>query len=304
MNWFFLALTVPALYAASNHIDKFILDRYFKGGAVGSLVIFSSIFAVLGLPIIYFIDPNVFTLKFIEVFVLVANGTLSVFALILYFHALEKEEASVIVPFFQTVPIITFVLSYFILGETLSPMEIFACLLILLGTFIISLEIGQKIRIKYEVAFLMLSSSFLLAVGSVIFKLIAVEAGFWTSIFWEFFGKFLIGVAIYFLIRSYRNQFLEVFRKNKASVILLNSVNETLFLVADGLFGFVSLLAPLALVATLNGLQPFFVLVFGIIITLLFPKVAKEKIGKYDLLQKTIAIILIVLGTYLIRGKI
>ena len=34
MNWFFVALIAPILFSVSNYIDKFLLSRYFKKGAV------------------------------------------------------------------------------------------------------------------------------------------------------------------------------------------------------------------------------------------------------------------------------
>ena len=54
MNWLFIALLPPILYAFTNHLDKFLLSKYFKGGHVGTLVLFSSLFCVFALPVIIF----------------------------------------------------------------------------------------------------------------------------------------------------------------------------------------------------------------------------------------------------------
>jgi uncharacterized membrane protein len=304
MNWFFIALMAPALYAVCNHLDKYLLSRFFKGGQVGSLVLFSSLFGIFFLPIVYFIQPDVVSINFNWGLILVINGTLTIVALLFYFKALENEEASVIVPFMQLTPILVFILAFLILGETLNPGEIMACLLILAGAMVLSIEFTGKVKIKYSIVFLMLGSCLALAVSTVIFKMVAIEVGFWASIFWEFIGKIFIGIFIYINFDSYRKQFLDVLKHNRRSVIFLNSLNETLFIFGDGIFSFASLLAPVAVISSLGGLQPAFVFIFGIILTVFFPKISKEKIGKYDLLQKAIAIILIVLGTYLIREKL
>ena len=87
----------------------------------------------------------------------------------------------------QTIPVISFILGYFILGETLNAKEIAACLLILFGTVIISLDFEEKIRLKWNVIVLMLGSSFFFAVSIVIFKLVAMIRGFAP----HFFGSLL-----------------------------------------------------------------------------------------------------------------
>jgi drug/metabolite transporter (DMT)-like permease len=42
MNWFLIALIGPVLWALVNHIDKYIISKYFTGRGVGSLVLFTS----------------------------------------------------------------------------------------------------------------------------------------------------------------------------------------------------------------------------------------------------------------------
>lgn len=297
MSWFFLALLAPIFYALANHIDKYLLSRYFKAGEVGSLVLFSALFSFFALPIILIIEPAVFTLDLIKILVLAGNGSLTVFSIILYFYALEKEEASVVVPFYQTIPIFSFFLGYLILGETIRISEIIACFLIISGAMILSLDLkSEKSKIKYNVVFLMLGSSFLLAISGVLFKLIAVDAGFWISIFWEFIGRLAIGILIYLLVKSYREQFLQAMRVNKSSVLALNSLSETLFIAAEGIISFAYLLVPIVFVSTVEALQPFFVLIIGIIITIFFPKFEKETLSRRVIIQKVIAIGLIIAG--------
>jgi len=59
MNWFLIALVPPALWAITNHFDKYLLSKYFKGGGVGALMVFSSIIGVCLLPVIYWLHPEV-----------------------------------------------------------------------------------------------------------------------------------------------------------------------------------------------------------------------------------------------------
>jgi len=256
------------------------------------------LFAVFTLPLIYLVEPQVFSLGLIPVIVLVLSGALGVACLILYFKALQDNEASVVVPYYQTIPIFGFILGYFILGEVLNASQIVACGLVIIGTIILSLDLtSSKVQVKKKVAVLMLAASFLYAVGGVAFKLIAVEDGFWVSLFWSFVGAVLIGIFLFVFVGTYRRQFLQVFRHNSWSVISLNSFNEILAIIADGTTAFAMLLAPIALVLTVNGFQPLFVFLFGILITLFLPKGEKESLSRNVIAQKILAIGIITVGT-------
>lgn len=301
MTWFWIALIGPVLYSVTNHVDKYLISKYFKNGEAGALVLFSSLFAVVTLPIIYFIEPAVFSLRIVAIAALSLDGIMNVVCLILYLKALRDEEASVVLPFYQTIPIFSFILGYFVLGEILSAKQLLACGLIIIGTIIISLNFANgALNIKKRVAALMLSVSFLYAVSGVIFKFIAIDEGFWVSIFWEFAGEVIIGLLLFIFISSYRKQFFQIMRVNTSRVLSLNSFNESIFLIAEGASAYATLLAPIALVTTVNGFQPVFVFIFGIGLTLFFPKVGKESLSKNDLAQKILAIGIITVGTYIL----
>lgn len=103
-------------------------------------------------------------------------------------------------------------------------------------------------------------------------------------------------------IKSYREQFLTVMKTNTVSVILLNGINEIVNIIAKIFFNFASLLAPITVIWIVNGFQPFFVFGFGAILTLLFPKVVKEDIGRRSLFQKILAILIMFAGTYFLNA--
>lgn len=301
MNWFFIALIGPILYACANHTDKYLISRYFKNGGVGALIIFSSIFSIIALPIVLFVHPSVFGVSLLRGVALAINSMLVVAALLLYFYALQKDEASYVVPFYQTIPIFAFILGYFILGEKISIFQGLASVVIIIGALILSFELGfKKIRFKKNVVLLMLGSSLLYAINGVVFKLIAVNEGFWPSIFWGLTGKIILGFAFLAFISKYRRQFLGMMRENKVAILGLNSLSESLFIVAEAVMQYAMLLAPVVLVLLVNSFQPFFVFIIGIALTLLFPKIGKESLIKRSLIQKLIGIGLIMTGAYLL----
>ncbi|MEK7552251.1 MAG: DMT family transporter [Patescibacteria group bacterium] len=304
MNWFFIALIGSLFYASTNHIDKYLISRYLKNREIGSLIIFSSIFSVFALPIIFFIRPEVFSVTLIQGVVLTLAGMMTVIALLLYFYALLEDEATNVVPFYQTIPIFAFILGYIVLGETVTSTQIIAALVIIVGATTLSLEFnGNSIRFKGKVVLFMLLASFLYAVSSVIFKLVALEEGFWLSTFWSLVGKVALGSFFLIAIPIYRNQFLTVLKENKVRILALNSINETVSIIADGLVGFATLLAPIAIVLLAGSFQPVFVLLIGITITIFLPHISQESISKKHILQKVFAISLIMVGSYFLLGN-
>lgn len=302
MNWFLIALITPLAHAAVNHLDKYLIQKYLKGGEVGSLVLFSALFAVVALPFIGWFAPASFMVSGRDAAILIINGALLVLAYICYFYALNQDETSLVVPLFQLVPVFGFVIGYFILGETLSQTQVIGSLIVIAGATILSLRLGSKrITVKQPVLWLMAGSSLLYAVNGVLFKFVAqTQQQFWPSVFWDFAGKVLFGLLLFVCIASYRRQFLAVLRENKASILGLNAVNELLALLGEGALVFAVLLAPVALVQVVGGFQPMFVFLYGVALTLLFPRVVKESLTRQDILHKAIGIGIIITGTILL----
>jgi drug/metabolite transporter (DMT)-like permease len=299
MTWFFIALIGSLLYASTNHIDKYLISKYLKGGEVGSLIIFSSIFSVFALPIVYFIHPEVFSVTLFQGIALAATGMMTVFAILLYFYALLEDEVTNVVPFYQTIPIFAFALGFLILKETVTSTQALASLIIISGAVLLSFEFGGgKVRFKGKVVLYMLTASLLYALSSVIFKLVALEEGFWLSTFWSLAGKVILGGVFLAAVPVYRNQFLTVLKDNKIRILAINSVNEILAIFADALVGFATLLAPVALVLLAGAFQPVFVLMIGVILTVFFPRISEESLTRRHLVQKVLTICVIMVGTY------
>lgn len=302
MSWFFIALINPLAHATVNHLDKYIISKYFKGDSVGALIIFSALFAVVALPVLWIIDSTVFKVTDYKIAILLmVNGALLVTAIIFYLYALKDNEASFVAPFFQLVPVFAFFLGYFFLGEVLTQNQVFATILLITGALIFSLDFtGKSGRINWKLLFYMFCSSLLYAANAVIFKTIAIDQGFTHSLFWDMTGKFIFGVILFVFVASYREQFISIIKNNGFYPVFLNSLNEIIALIGEIALIYAVLLAPVALVQAVGGLQPAFVFVLGLLITLLFPKFGEESLKIKILSQKIIGIAVIVFGFYFI----
>lgn len=297
MSWFFIALIPPILYAVTNHIDKFLVSKYLKGNAIGSLIIFSAIFSIIALPVILAVHPSVFDVGFLKSTILVINGMLIIVAVLCYLYALNIDEVSNVMPLIQLIPIFGFIFSFLILGETITKIQFIGSIIILMGITILSLDIGSKITFKKRVIILMVITAILYAISDVIFKMIALDDGFWPATFWSMIGRVIIGISFFIFIKNFRDQFIELIRNNKLKVLALNSLNETLFIIAELVGMFAILLAPIVLVMLVNSFQPMFVFIISILLTIFLPNICRECLDKQRIVQKTIGIGLIVIGT-------
>ncbi len=301
LGLFLFAALAPLLWAISNHTDKYLVAKYFKGGGVGGLMIFSSFFSIVLLPFIIFFSPTVVDVNLSGALILILAGVANAFAIYCYLLALNEDESSVVVPFMQLIPIFTFILGYFILGETLTKNQLLGGAIIILGATILSLEFiaGEPLKIKTKIILLMSGCSLLFSLYTVLFKLVSVADGFWTGAFWEAVGLIVAG-CIFFSIKSYRQEFFQVFKENSKSILLLNLFNESLTIAGNWVMTFTTLLAPVALISLVSGYQPLFVFIIGIFITVFVPQWGEENITKSALLQKSAAIAIVIIGTYLL----
>lgn len=302
MSWFLIALIAPFLYALTNHIDKILLDKYFKEGGVGTMILFSSLLSVIALPFLFLADRTVLNVSGINILVLSVVGILHLLVVVFYLLALKIEEASVAVVFYQLVPVFGCILGYFILGEHLTHRQLIAMAMVILGTTIISFEIDSedKFTLRRNTILPMLAAAFCWALGSVIFKAVALEENLWRSLFWEHLMLMLVGIGIFVFMRSHRINFLSAIRSNSKAVVSLNVLNESLYILGNIAFAFAFLLAPIGLVLLTESFQPIFVLLIGIFLTIYFPKISAEKIHAIHLWQKIIAICITGIGTYLL----
>jgi len=104
-------------------------------------------------------------------------------------------------------------------------------------------------------------------------------------------------------VKRQRQQFVQLFRHSPGPVAGVNAANELINLGGGLGVRFAALLAPVALVSAISSTSTFFVFAFGILITLLFPKLGREDLSSANLVRKGLGAILIALGVFLIERK-
>ena len=299
--WLLYAFCGPLFWAVSTHIDKYLVDRYFRDADTAVLIVFTALVVVLLLPPIALFGPGVLSPSLTAKLVIAGSGLLYMGAMLFYLRAIQSEEASVVAPLFQANTLFTFLLGYLFLHEVLGWAQLAGGALVVAGTFGLSLGKHLKLRnFKRRLVLLMLTATFAIALSSVLFKFFAVQDHFWTTTFWTFVGEGVFGAAI-LAVPSYRRQFIQLFRRNPGAVIGINAANEAINLGAGLGVRFASLLAPVALVSAISSTTTFFVFLFGILLTLFFPRLGREDISSRNLLHKGVGAILVTAGVMLIE---
>jgi uncharacterized membrane protein len=301
--WLLLAFCGPVCWAVSTHIDKYLVDRYFRDSDTAVLMLFTALLGVALLPLIWWIEPAILKPSREAIAVMTISGVLYMGAILFYLRAIQSEEASVVAPLFQASTLFTFLLGYLFLHEKLGLSQLLGVGLIVGGALSLSLRARGKTRkFKSSLIALMLCATFVLALASVAFKYFAIRDDFWTTTFWTFVGEGIFGVGL-LLIPGYRRQFAELFRQNPGAVIGVNAANELINLGGGLSVRYASLLAPVAVVSAISSTTTLFVFAFGILLTLFLPKLGREDLSAGNLVRKALGALLITGGVILIEMR-
>jgi uncharacterized membrane protein len=300
-HWLLFALSAPVLWALSTHLDKYLVERYFKHASVAVLLVFTALVGVVLLPVIWWYRPDALSLPWPDALAVAFAGILYLGALWFYLAALQSEEASVVAPLFQGSAVFGYLLGYLVLGETLSAMQTIGGLLIIAGSALLSVGTGARTGLNIRLVALMLVATFALALSSLIFKIFAIRDEFWTTTFWMFVGEAVFGAAL-IAVPTYRATFVALLRASPIAVLSINAVNELINL-AGGLGSrYALLLAPISLVQAVGSTTTLFVFVFGIVLTIFLPGVGTEDLSPANLARKAVASVVVMIGVILING--
>lgn len=301
--WLLFAFSGPVLWALSTHVDKYLVERYFKRSSVAVLLVFTALIGLLVLPVVGLLDRAALAPGLRPALAVSCSGLLYMTGMYFYLKALQQEEASVVAPFFQASPLFAYFLGLMVLGEHLTGQQLAGGGLIVLGGVLLSLDSGKRRRFRLRLLLLMLSAALALAVSSVIFKAVAEDTAFWTSAFWTYVGEALFGLGV-LALPAMRREFFALFKRHPGAVTGVNAANELINLGGNLGARYALLLAPLSLVQAISGTTTLFVFGFGVLLTLFLPRYGREDLSSRNLIQKGASALLITAGVALVGGSI
>ncbi|MCL5878802.1 MAG: EamA family transporter [Deltaproteobacteria bacterium] len=295
MLWILFAIIANVLFAVSNLFDKFLIEKRVRDPL--ALTVFGGWIDLLFALIIVLIRGLSITGP-LQAGVLLLSGVLVELALIPYFKALSLEDASRISPLFQSMPVFVLLLSSVFLRETLTHRQLLGFLLILSGSFIVSMHKTDAGIFKIRKAFWwVLLASILWALPAVMFKFVVIIQTFWDALALEFFGV-AIGATILFFL--YKTRVLAQIRDIGAGTWSILNINELIYIAGRVSNFYAITLGLVSLVAVLGGTIPLFVFLFGLMLSLWFPGIIKEDITRSSIVTKISSIILVSCGLWFI----
>ena len=152
--------------------------------------------------------------------------------------------------------------------------------------------------------FFILLAALFFAFNDVLFKRFTLfEGSFVTSLFWQHIGIFIVGMFFFLLVKNFREDFFLLVKNNRAKIFVLNGFSESFYVLGNLISNFATLFAPVVLVLVVNTYQTVFTFIIGISLTLFLPHIVTEKISKRHLIQRILAIVIILLGSYFLYSN-
>jgi drug/metabolite transporter (DMT)-like permease len=287
------------LFAVGNHTDKFLVDKERDGSSLESVMLFSTLVAgpIMLLAMLIYAK---FEIAFAPI-----PAALAVLAAIsytlanyFYFRALEKNDTTVVIAMTQLIPVFTFIISAVFFQEFLTTRQMIGGAIIIASAVAISTNLKDlKNRQNYQVLGLMLLFSLFYAGFFKLFEVANKTSDYGSaSVFFQF-GLTLVGVFLW-LRRKYRREFIKSIKQNGRVFVGLNVFNEIINAVAAQLDNWAVIFLPLAIVNTLAGFQPVFVLILGLVGAKFWPKIFQDKVSRGELIRKSFCILISLVGLY------
>lgn len=297
MIWLFSALCGAAIHAVANFIDKYILEKEITDYKV--IPIYTAIVS-FAFGLIFWALAGYPLLSLRDGIIIVSTGIISAWALIFYFKALSVEETSTVIILFQMTPVITLILAFLLLKESVNATQFVGFLCVLTATTLISFKKKGARKTFSSAFFYIILFDLLQAISALLIKYTLNFNSFKTIVSWESLGLTLGGISIYLVIPSIRKSFHHSLRTIKKRVISIIALNDLLFIFGKLFFFFAFSKGTVSLVKVLESTQVFFGILYGALLNLTYPLIFKEKITRQTLTKKLIAGLLLLEGIILL----
>jgi len=293
MLWILVITLAYLCFALSSLGDRIILSGHSRPNSYTFFVGILSAAVILLIPFVGISVPQ----GILWLWIILA-ALFNILGIYTMFSALNVFDVSKIIPTIGALqPIFVVIFSFLILGEdAMESRQIFAFIILLLGSVLISIE--KNYRVTKRSLKLSFFAALFFSLEMIFAKIVYLDLAFSDGFIWmKIFG--LVFVMSFLFNKTFRRDIFKVDQK-------LDKKNSIIFFLGQGFGGLANILqgwaislVPLAYLGIMNamkGLQYVFLFIFALIISAAFPKLLNEKTSKTIIIQRIIAIILIVIG--------
>jgi drug/metabolite transporter (DMT)-like permease len=304
MFWFSIALIGPALYAATNLIDKYLLLRF--GQTIGPKVILalSAVMSCSLVPLCLAMGGNVALPSWLTYLQIALIGILNFLVLVFYLFALDEDEPSVVVVHYSLSAMFSAILGFLFLGEALGRSQVGGMALIVIGSLLVTGKAAASSfsADHFRTTLLMALASASWAISAVMFKAFALDLSMWTVLLWENISLSVLGLCMLAFSRDTR-RWLGAMISFRRSVFALVVANEGIYLAANVAMATAFLAGLVAIALLANAFQPFFVLVLGLLTQKFLGAAIVERSDRKSIALKLLAISVAGTGVYLVLSS-
>jgi transporter family protein len=298
MLWVLLSVLAAFLWSLVAVIDKHAITDELRDPALATSISGVVMFAVFALISVFF---GVETAPDVILFATLAGIFFNI-AIFFYYKAMQHEEASRVIPILMTTPVFVLVFASVFLRESFSPVQYLGIFFLVIGAILITLKRNEKgfsaFRKKSKVflsavagvAFL---STLAYAVRNILTEYAIRGVGPFSIFLWMGIGTLITSVVIFSLHRP------KISKKARKGI---KHVKLSKLLSAAAMFILTIAISQntVSLPSALASIEALFVFVIAVLLSKHRPKIIREELKGSALFLKFIAIVIIILGSFMI----
>jgi len=292
-TWILFALLFGLSMAVVNILDKLVLDRWARRPIVPVLLV--GVFNVFPAAVILLIQ-GVPPLSLGPALLVLAAGAALLSMTLFYFSAAAREEISRVVPLMFLSPLFVAVLAGIFLGEVFSLIKYAGVAALIGGASLISIRFPYRFGPGRAFWYMILAAFSI----SVYFTIMKYLLRIWD--YWRVFGLTRIAMTglMIPLFLLYFVDLRETLRDYGGRVVGIMALDQNIALAANLFLTVAAAAGPITLVNALASTQPFFVLLFTVLLSRFIPRLLWEESQGSTVVQKLAAICLMFAGALLI----
>ncbi|MBR6964751.1 DMT family transporter [Candidatus Saccharibacteria bacterium] len=308
MLWIILIAIYLLTDSSAMFIDNYVSDVYFKGRLSTAQKVFSGwIYLLFAIIVILAVGINLNETSILTLFLVTLTGIIASVGSIAYYRALELDDSTDVSIFFQLSPIFYLVFGWFLLGERFSPLQFVAFAMILMGPLLIIMGSRKNSR-KAKMRTVALVSLYVLiyTISNILF--VKINTGstidFRIAMACVFLGKGIGNLILCYIIRpKWAKRWRHVVKSSKGKVYFPLTIDLIFCLVKDVTYRLALLTAPAVAIASAasDSIEPVVVLVMGVLLTLISPKLGREKLDRKSLISRLVATACVVVGIVVLQ---
>lgn len=291
MNWLSFTIISYFLSGLSATIDKVLLKTRIPNPILYAF--YTGIFSIF----VLILAPFGFSFLSIGMtLVAFGSGVSILIALMFFYAALQKSEASIVVPFVGAIsPVVILLFSGIFQLEIITVKTLLAILFFIVGGILLAAEFQRtKTQISRSVIIFSSMAAFFLALTFFFSKVIFQSVPFVDGFIWTRLASFVFAVSFLF-VPYLRGEVMSSSRTTPSSlgIFLVNKgIGATSFL----LLNLSIALGPVSIVNALRGAEYLSVFIISLLLTFFAPHILQESFRRRDFIRKALGIMAIGIG--------